>query len=90
MWPIVLKSGSLNLLEPSGLVQAFKMIALPFYLSFIHLLRLPPSLVFFRSRFPSVFFARFIIIYLPFPSYISFALISSGKYRSKHVLEEQQ
>jgi hypothetical protein len=30
--PIVLKSGSLNLLEPSGLVQACNWIALPFTL----------------------------------------------------------
>jgi len=30
--PIVLKSGSLNLLEPSGPVQACNGIALPFYL----------------------------------------------------------
>jgi hypothetical protein len=29
--PIVLKSGSLNLLEPSGAVQAFGGIALPFF-----------------------------------------------------------
>jgi hypothetical protein len=29
--PIVLKSGSLNLLEPSGPVQACNGIALPFY-----------------------------------------------------------
>ena len=29
--PIVLKSGSLNLLEPSGAVQACNGIALPFY-----------------------------------------------------------
>jgi hypothetical protein len=30
--PIVMKSGSLNLLEPSGLVQACNGIALPFFL----------------------------------------------------------
>ena len=30
--PIVLKSGNLNLLEPSGPVQACNGIALPFYL----------------------------------------------------------
>jgi hypothetical protein len=32
--PIVLKSGSLNLLEPSGPVQDCNGIALPFFLSF--------------------------------------------------------
>jgi len=35
--PIVLKSGSLKLLEPSGLVQACNGIALPLYLE--HILR---------------------------------------------------
>jgi len=35
--PIVLKSGSLNLLEPSGPVQACNGIALPFTFTFIYL-----------------------------------------------------
>jgi len=34
--PIVLKSGSLNLLETSGPVQACNGIALPLRLSYIH------------------------------------------------------
>ena len=34
--PIVLKSGSLNLLEPSGPVQACNGIALPFTNMFVH------------------------------------------------------
>jgi hypothetical protein len=36
---IVLKSGSLNLLETSGPVKAFNGIALPLYLNSKHLLR---------------------------------------------------
>jgi len=34
--PIVLKSGSLNLLEPSGPVQACNGIALPFYVFLLY------------------------------------------------------
>jgi len=46
--PIVLKSGSLNLLEPSGLVQACNGIALPFTNpcpTLMYRLRLPSSFV---------------------------------------------
>jgi len=39
--PIVLKSGSLNLLEPSGPVQACNGIALPFTFAFTCLIREP-------------------------------------------------
>jgi len=45
--PIVLKSGSLNLLEPSGPVQACNGIALPFILSDLW----PPYLLLVRPVF---------------------------------------
>jgi len=43
--PIVFKSGSLNLLEPSGPVQACSGIALPFFLPVIIVLLLFKGLV---------------------------------------------
>ena len=49
--PIVFKSGSLNLLEPSGPVQACNGIALPLPLPLVFLLWLIPKTVYDNQKF---------------------------------------
>lgn len=58
-------------------------------LVFIHFNHVSPSFAFFRTHIPSIIVACFTAIRLSFLSYISFTLISSGKYRLKQVIREQ-